>query len=69
VFTEPLPSNDRIDKHAHRLIGGGGFMKYAVEMGPVINDIYTKFHKDWFKHSKADLEGEIYRHTDSKVIT
>jgi hypothetical protein len=31
-----------------------GEMKYAVEM--VSGVIHTKFHKDWFRHSKA-VEG------------
>jgi hypothetical protein len=29
-----------------------GFMKYAVEIGSDV-DIHTKFHKDWFSHSKV----------------
>jgi hypothetical protein len=28
-------------------------MKYTVEMGSGAM-IYTKFHKDWFRHSKVD---------------
>jgi hypothetical protein len=39
-------------------------MKYAVE-GLRCHDIHTTFHKDWFRHSKADGEG----HTDSMVIS
>jgi hypothetical protein len=30
-----------------------GFMKNAVEMAQN-HDIHTKFHKDWFRHSKVD---------------
>jgi hypothetical protein len=31
-------------------------------------DIYTKFHKDWFSHSKFN-KGVTYTDTDSKVIS
>jgi hypothetical protein len=37
-----------------------GFMKYVVDMGS--GAMYTKFHKDWFRHSKAD-KGRAHRHT------
>jgi hypothetical protein len=41
-------------------------MKFACEMGlGATIYIYTKFHKDWFSHSKVD--GGIHRHTDSMV--
>jgi hypothetical protein len=40
-------------------------MKYAVEMGS--GNVHTKFHKDWFSHSKVD-RGGIRRHTDSMEI-
>jgi hypothetical protein len=46
VFTKPLPSNDRRDIYRHTELWEG-FIKYTVEMG-------TKFHKDWFRHSKVD---------------
>jgi hypothetical protein len=31
------------------------------------HDTHTKFHEDWFRHSKVD--GGIHRHTDSKAIS
>jgi hypothetical protein len=44
-------------------------MKYDVEIGLVaMIYIYTKFHKDWFRHSKMNGEG-IHRHTDNMVIS
>jgi hypothetical protein len=39
-------------------------MKYAVEMGSGVV-IYTKFHKDWFRHSEVDRGG----YTDSKEVS
>jgi hypothetical protein len=33
-------------------------MKYVVNMG---HDIHTKFHKDWFRHSKFLWWGGIQR--------
>jgi hypothetical protein len=30
-------------------------MKYAAEMARV-PDIHTKFHKDWYRHSKVDTD-------------
>jgi hypothetical protein len=45
-FIDPLPSNDRgIHIQTHRLMGG--IYEDVVEM-------HTKFHKDWFRHSKVD---------------
>jgi hypothetical protein len=32
-------------------------MKYAVEMGSGAMIYITKFHKDWFRHSKVDGGG------------
>jgi hypothetical protein len=33
-------------------------MKHATEMGSVaMIYTYTKFHKDWFRHSKVDTGG------------
>jgi hypothetical protein len=32
-------------------------MKYAVEMGPdAVIYVYTRFHKDWLRHSKRDSQ-------------
>jgi hypothetical protein len=45
-------------------------MKYADEMGSgamIYIYIYTKFHKDWLKHSKVDRG--IRGYTDKKEIT
>jgi hypothetical protein len=45
-------------------------MKYAVEMGSGAMIIHTKFHKDWFRHSKVDRgDTQTHRHTDSMVIS
>jgi hypothetical protein len=41
-FTKPLPSDDRMDTHTDTLIDGR------------CHDISTKFHKDWFMHSKVN---------------
>jgi hypothetical protein len=35
-------------------------MKYVIEMGSCA--LYTKFHKDWFRHS--NLIGRVHRHID-----
>jgi hypothetical protein len=45
-------------------------MKYAVEMdSDALIYVYTKFHKNWFRHSTVD-EGEVIRRqTDSMDIT
>jgi hypothetical protein len=43
----------------------GGIYKAAVEMGSAAM-IYTKFYKDWFRHSKVDAGGGDT--PDSKVI-
>jgi hypothetical protein len=39
-------------------------MKYAVEMGSWGHDIYTKFRRDWFRHSEVGIGGYTYRTTD-----
>jgi hypothetical protein len=37
-------------------------MKNAVKMGLRCRDIYTRFHKDWFRHSKVDrVDMQAYR--------
>jgi hypothetical protein len=62
VFTEPLPSNDRvIHIQRHRLTGG----IYGVRRwnGLRCHYIHTKFHRVWFFYSKVD-DG----HTDNMVI-
>jgi hypothetical protein len=41
-------------------------MKYAVEVGSGAMIYITKFHKDWFQHSKVDRGG--YTDTDSMEI-
>jgi hypothetical protein len=41
-------------------------MKYATEIGSgAMIYVHTKFHKDWFRHSKVNGEGEF---TESKEI-
>jgi hypothetical protein len=53
VFTEPLPTNDRrIHIQTHRLMGG--IYEIFCWDGLRCHDIHTNFHKDWFRHSKAD---------------
>jgi hypothetical protein len=45
-----------------------GFRKYAAEMG---TGVHTKFHKDWFRHSKVNMGDSltyILTDTDSMVI-
>jgi hypothetical protein len=61
VFTEPLPSKNRIHIQAHRLMG----RIYEIRRwdGMWCHDILTKFHKDWFK------QVGIHRHTDSMVTS
>jgi hypothetical protein len=44
----------------------GGFYEVCCWDGLWCHDIYTKFHKDWFRHSKF-LGGQGYE--DSKVIS
>jgi hypothetical protein len=65
VFTEPFLNNDRgIHIQTHRL------MREISELlrwdGLSCHDIHTKFHKDFFRHSK--LKGGKHRHTDRKEI-
>jgi hypothetical protein len=38
---------------------------HALDPAAIVigNLIYTKFYKDWFKHSKSDRGGNTYRHT------
>jgi hypothetical protein len=43
----------RIHIQTHRLMEG---------IYEICHDIHTKFHKDWFRHSKVDRKG-IHRHT------
>jgi hypothetical protein len=53
VFTEPLPNNDRVMYiQTHRIIGG----TYEVRRRDALrcHDVHTKFHEDWFRHSKVD---------------
>jgi hypothetical protein len=39
-------------------------MKNAVEMGSgAMIYVHTKFHKDWFRHSKFDMEGYADKQT------
>jgi hypothetical protein len=37
-------------------------VRYAIEMGLRWHDTHTKFHKDWFSHSKVDRGGQTHRH-------
>jgi hypothetical protein len=48
----------------HRLMGG--IYKVRPSDGLKCHDIHTKFHKDWFRHSKFNRG--IHRHTDSMTI-
>jgi hypothetical protein len=42
-------------------------MKYAVEIGSRVMD--TKFHKDWFRHSKTDKEDtQAHRHGNLNTL-
>jgi hypothetical protein len=64
VFTELLTSN--IGGEGHALMGG----IYEVQHWDMLSchGIHTKFHKDWFRHSKVDRE---HTHTvkESKVTS
>jgi hypothetical protein len=54
VSTKPLPGNDYWGytyRHAGEL---EGFKKYSVERGSPRYGVYTKLHKDWFRHSEFD---------------
>jgi hypothetical protein len=56
-ITETLPSNDReVHIQTHRLIGG----VYEVLRSNALScyDTHTKFHKEWFRHSKVKKGGE-----------
>jgi hypothetical protein len=50
-----LRNDKEIHIQTHRLTGG--FMKNAVEMGSGAMKYITKFHKDWFRHSKVGKLG------------
>jgi hypothetical protein len=63
VFTKPLPSNDK-GIHIQTLRHGRDLWSMPMRWLRC-DDIHTKFHKDWFRHSKVD---GILRHTDSMVI-
>jgi hypothetical protein len=39
---------------------------WSTPLGWVYMPWYTKFHKDWFRHSKGDMDGGF---TDSRVIS
>jgi hypothetical protein len=39
-------------------------MNYAVEMGL---GVHTKFHNDWFRHSKVVRGGYTHGHTDTQT--
>jgi hypothetical protein len=60
VFTEPLPSNDRRDTQTHRLMGG--IYELCLSDGHKCHDIHTKFHNDWFSHSKVEWGGDSQTH-------
>jgi hypothetical protein len=42
-------------------------MKYTIEMGSGSLIYVSRFHKDWFRHSKVVIGGYTCRHTDSKA--
>jgi hypothetical protein len=42
-----------------------GFMKYAVEMGSGLHDIYTKFHKHRSRRSKV-VRGDTHADTETQ---
>jgi hypothetical protein len=52
VFPEPLPSNDRRDTHTDTKTDGWILWSTPLRWAQV--PWYTKFHKDWFTHSKVD---------------
>jgi hypothetical protein len=63
-FTKPLPSNDRgLHTQTQRLMSGA--YEVCHSNGLRCSDIHTKFHKDWFMHSKVNRAGFTHTHTDS----
>jgi hypothetical protein len=61
VFTEPLPDNGMdVCIRTHTLMG----RIYEVHRwdGLRCHDIRTKFHKDWFSHSKVDRVWDTKAH-------
>jgi hypothetical protein len=52
VFTDPLHSNIDIRTQAY-----GRHLWSALLTWAQVHDIHTKFHKVWFRHSKADGRG------------
>jgi hypothetical protein len=66
-FTKPLPSNEKRNKCIDT-DWWEGFMKYAVEMGSGAM-IYTKFHKNWFRHSKTNRRGDSQTSRQHNLIS
>jgi hypothetical protein len=78
LFTKPLPSNGKgihftelllatigwTHRQTHRLMGG----IYQVRRSDALRcyEVHTKFHKNWFRHSKVDGGGgfrDTHTHT------
>jgi hypothetical protein len=67
IFTEPLPSNDR---GIHIQTDRRDFFKLGRWDWLRCRDIHTKFHKDWFRHSKVNRgDTQAHTHTCIKVIS
>jgi hypothetical protein len=68
IFTKPLHSNCKgIHIQTHTLMGR--IYEVCCWYGLRCHDMHTKFHKNWFRHSKVDGGGGIHRDTDSMVIS
>jgi hypothetical protein len=70
VFAEPLPSNDRRDKHTHT-DWWEGFMKYAAEMGSGAMIYMPSFIKVWFRHLNVIRGGgdsQTYREDGDRIM-
>jgi hypothetical protein len=69
MFTEPFPNNEASpsnhmrDVHADtKTDGQGGIYEVRRYDGLGCLDVYTKFYKDCFSHSKVN--GGLHRYTD-----
>jgi hypothetical protein len=63
VFAEPLPNNDRgIHIQTHRLMGRVYERRYWAH----VPDMYTKFHKDWFRQSEFN-GGGVWEFKDTQT--
>jgi hypothetical protein len=68
-LTEPLPWNDRKDTHTDTQIDGMDLLSTPLRWVRVpYYTVHTKFHKDWFRHSKVDKGDTQTRRQDGDRI-